>query len=794
MGYTQHKHKKMAGLLIAAGLFFSLVIAYTLKPHPPKTLEEYVERYGDSPIIFLAESGCYEDGVSMEITAPGLLPLDAFITYTMDGTDPGPDSQRYEDAVFLDPSAMELPETPGPDKTAPNAEDGAQYISDNPASGTRLYTVRARIICGDESTRVQSAVYGTGKGLLPCQAGYIISVDTDPVNLYDYDKGILVGGKELDKHDQSKYNGNYWKKGDKWVRPCHVAVFDREGHLIEERNAGISVSGGMSRNLEQKALNIAAGGDFGEEDGHFNLDIFSDAPDSELPHVGKYTHLRLRARSQMYRTFREKLVEQLALQSGFGCVVCSEPGIVFLNGSFYALAEIEPTFSNSYLAHRYNLPDTEHIEKNKGMESKVLPKMDAADLFAADLTEEKNRKALEAAVDMDNYLLYYAINIMDNNLDWPRNNVEAWRFTGEYDPDHPNTDGRLRFTLYDADKIYNTNETIIDTFGTDTFVSMMENILRGYESRFRDVMQAESYRSRMITILCDLMNTSFRTDNVLTLMKEDYAQNEDVFRAYYTSDFMDRISSDAASAPEQAEKRNAEVHADLEQYFGLSDQYDAKVSSSDGVCITWNNMYVGPGDEYECTYYTGVPVTYTASLSPGWRFDHWEINGKEVSADQDTESICLTIDGSKLKDGACNVRAVASPEEGELLIIAEVSAEGQDDWFRLYNAGTTKVRLGRYCVSDEAENLQKFRLPSETLMPGESCLITESIESTKDSLCSCGFGLRKGETLYLTPDSETQLTPDSMRIPYMSSNCSYGRKDNGALFRWFDNRGYVPQQ
>ena len=794
MGYIRYKRKKMAGLLIAAGLFLSLVIALTLKPRAPKSLDEYVEKHGDCPIVFSAESGFYEQGVSMEITAPGLLPKDAFIAYTTDGTDPGPDSQRYEDAVFLDPAAMELAETPGPEITAPNAEDGAQYTSDNPASGTRLYTVRARIICGDESTNIQSAVYGTGKGLLPCRAGYIISVDTDPANLYDYEKGILVGGRELDKNNQSKHNGNYFKQSENWVRPCHVAVFDSEGNLLEERNAGLSVSGGMSRNLEQKALNIAAGGAYGDEDGRFNLDFFADASDSDFAHVGKYTHLRLRVRNQMYRTFREKLVEQLALQSGFGSVVCAEPGIVFLNGSFYTLAEIETTFSNSYLSHRYDLPDTEHIEKYKGKESSVLPKMDAADLFAADLTEEKNRQALEAAVDMDNYLLYYAINIMDNNLDWPRNNVEAWRYTGEYDPDHPNTDGRLRFTLYDADKIYNTNETIIDTFGTDTFISMMENILRGYESRFRDVMKADSYRSRMITILCDLMNTSFQTENVLSLLKGDYSQNEEVFRSYFTPDFMDRISADAVSASEKAEKRNAEVRADLEKYFGLSGQYQAKISASEGVCVTWNNMYVGPGDEYECTYYSGVPVTYTAWDSPGWHFDHWEINGTEVSADQGTEDISLTVDGSKLKDGACSVRAVAVPEAGERLIIAEVSAEGQDDWIRLYNAGTTKVRLGRYCISDESENLQKFRLPSEKLMPGESCLISGSTDSTKDSLCSCGFGLRRGETLYLTPDTGTELTPDSMRIPYMSSNCSYGRKDNGALFRWFDNRGYVPQQ
>ena len=40
---------------------------------------------------------------------------------------------------------------------------GASYLADNPAAGTRVYTVRAKIICGEEETRTQYAVYGIQK-------------------------------------------------------------------------------------------------------------------------------------------------------------------------------------------------------------------------------------------------------------------------------------------------------------------------------------------------------------------------------------------------------------------------------------------------------------------------------------------------------------------------------------------------------------------------------------------------------------------------------------------------------
>jgi hypothetical protein len=96
-----------------------------------------------------------------------------------------------------------------------------------------------------------------------------------------------------------------------------------------------------------------------------------------------------------------------------------------------------------------------------------------------------------------------------------------------------------------------------------------------------------------------------------------------------------------------------------------------------------------------------------------------------------------------------------------------------------------------------------FRLPKETLLPGESVRINGSgneaagtaetpgavhDENAGNALCTCNFGLRHDETLYLTPDDGLDLAADALRIPRMSVNCSYGRRDDGGIFAWFDNR------
>ena len=665
---------------------------------------------------------------------------------------------------------------------------GAGYLADNPAAGTRIYTVRAKIICGEEETVTQYAVYGIGTGVLPGEGEYIVCVDTEDANLYDYDIGILVGGRDLDQHGGSKYHGNYMMRGEEWGRPCHVAIFDGGGNLVDDRNAGMFVSGGMSRRLDQKSLNLAFGQPWcdADSDGHLGLDIFPDPPELEYAHVGFYTHLRLRARSQVPRTFRESLVCELAEGSGEPAVAASRSGLVFLNGSFYTLAELEPTFSNSYLAHRFDLPDTDSIEKMKGKESSVFRKMNVSDLFAADLTEEKNRETLEAAVDMDDYLLYYAINILDNNLDWPRNNVQAWRYTGEYDPAYPYTDGRIRFTVFDSDKTYNTDSSLEETFGTDSFVSMMTNTKRGFESRFRDVMKADSYRERFVTILCDLMNTSFETEHVLEKIREYYDMQEKEFRAYFSPEYMSLVEEDQKAALKAASDCNDMTRRDLEEYFGLKDLYTMNLSDSDGVNVRWGCMHLAPRSEYSCSYYKGVNITFTASPSPGWKFDHWEINGKAIENGGDP--LKLTIDTSRLKGDSCSVSAAAVREKGERLIISEVQSAGNSDWIRLYNAGTTEINLGRYCISDDPENLNKYRLPSTMLPPGESCRIDCSDNNTGTALCCCNFNLSRNEVLSLTPDGETKLPGDSIRIPYMSEGWTYGRRDNGSSFCWFDRR------
>jgi len=344
--------------------------------------------------------------------------------------------------------------------------------------------------------------------------------------------------------------------------------------------------------------------------------------------------------------------------------------------------------------------------------------------------------------------------------------------------------------IFDSDKAFNADPELTPKFGADNLTSIMENVLLGKDSSFPNVMKAEEYRNRFFSILSDLMNTSFEKDHVLSLIRECYAEAETEISAYYTEDYRQKIEEDLAGALAMAETRNDVVLSDLETWFGIKDRYNMELSAGEGVSITWDAMYLASGSEYRGEFFSGVPVSLAARTAPGWRFDHWEVNGKEyrVKKEEDLKAgrICLQLNGKLSGGETCQVRAAAVREKGERLIISQVSTAGKNDWIILYNAGSSDLDTGRYCISDDPDDPQKFRLPPSELEPGETCRINGHRNENGSALCLCNFNLSQGETLTLTPDAGSGLPGDSVRIPRMSRGCSYGRRDNGNTWCWFN--------
>lgn len=96
------------------------------------------------------------------------------------------------------------------------------------------------------------------------------------------------------------------------------------------------------------------------------------------------------------------------------------------------------------------------------------------------------------------------------------------------------------------------------------------------------------------------------------------------------------------------------------------------------------------------------------------------------------------------------------------------------DWIELYNPNETRVYLNKYGISDDKNDLYKFKFSKISIKPKGYLIIYFDAGNTEEDNFIADFGLSKdGETLYLTmPNGETI---DSVEFPKLDEDTSYGR-------------------
>ena len=105
----------------------------------------------------------------------------------------------------------------------------------------------------------------------------VVSIVTDPANLFDCDKGIYCLGKVYEENRGEEKNpwdkkANYTMKGKAWERPAIFTMFEN-GEKVLDQNVGIRIKGAFSRCLAQKSFNVYTRQEYGISE--FDYDFFS---------------------------------------------------------------------------------------------------------------------------------------------------------------------------------------------------------------------------------------------------------------------------------------------------------------------------------------------------------------------------------------------------------------------------------------------------------------------------------------------------------------------------------------
>ncbi len=719
-------------LLIVFIFFFSFIILFYIsyERRDLSTVLSFVN--GDEIFSFNHDSGIYNKEIKLKIKKNRLIPKNASIYYTTDGSNPSMDSTEYTKEIKL-------------------SLDDEKY---------KIYYLKFTLCYKSECSEFADKTYIISKDNMKSFNIPIITLNTDSNNLFDENSGLFV-------------QRNYYVRDNSFAKKTKMSLFDKDGNVSINQNIGIILSGNASVWQDVKSLKLIAGYEYDSKNDKFDYSF--DTYESEIYQPIKYNTLRLSSGGQdnVYTNIRNNAIYDLAKEAGFDGYRDSQRVLVFLNNSFYGVMSLEQSFSDSFLKKRYNL-STKDIEKYKGS---VKTSFKKADLYKYldDLNDDTVRNEFEEKVDIDNLLKYYTIEFLVKNSDFPTKNFEIWRYTGEYDKNNKYSDGKYRCLLYDLDFSYFSSDMNVYWKNWDVGVDSFDVLIHNDDTVFYKLMKNKDYRYKFITMLRTELGTVFYTDNIVNKFTEEYNKIYKLNEYFLSEERFNNFVSYFEDTINEIGKRENQIDKIVSSGFDLQEKYTLNIVTSEGSYANIYDYKIYQNLDYRNTYYKYSKMKITFDSYPGYDFDYLVVNGKKIYKKE------LNVSKKMIDDNKLTIE-VHSKRNNINLIIKEIKYNGGEDYIVIKNISNKKLPLMNYYLSDDRKNLKKYNLSSKTIKSSE-----ERTVFGKDNLNSFGdlianFNLKDYETLYLY-NSKTDTIEDLVYLPRLNKCEVYFRYDDSDTFK-----------
>lgn len=470
---------------------------------------------------FSKDSGFYDAAFDLSLTATG----GCKIYYTTDGSDPTAASTQYTAPISVRDVSAE-----------PNVYAAKTGIADgyNPPSDPVDKAMIVRAVAVDESGRMsdiatKSYFIGYDNQSL-AKTTRVISLVTDPDNLFDYEKGIYVRGKTYDDWRQSsdydprmqsyEQPANWTQSGKEWERPAHMTVFVN-GVNEYSAGVGIRVHGGATRSSAQKSLNLYARADYGTS--KLEYDFFDgELTDQSGKVIKKFDKITLRNGGNDEKTkIRDRLNQEMLADRSFGTqaqTMC----IVFLDGEFWGAYNIVEKIGKEYISDHYDVKEKDvcMIKTDELSDGTEQGWADYEKLKNLALSGNVTEAQVGALVDLKSFADYMAAEILLGNSDFGGNNYALWK-TETVDAANPYADGKWRFLLFDTEfgsGLYGSSNANTDIISN---LRQLVNKDEWLPKLFFALMQPDSqFMNDFVAAYYDMANENLRVDRVLPRLEE----------------------------------------------------------------------------------------------------------------------------------------------------------------------------------------------------------------------------------------------------------------------------------
>ena len=640
----------------------------------PKTENEILIE----PPIFSKESGFYEEEFLLILSSSE----GTKIYYTIDGSDPlnSSTAKIYKEPIKIYDRSSEpnFYAEIGEEQNSPlsigsmgGGYKRPNYLLDKPM------VVRACSKNNERNSIVISHTYFVTTGnLAQYQDFTVVSLVTNPENLFDPDKGIYVVGNEYVEAIKKNNNtfdfqkmwelmrvSNFYKEGPEWEKETNIAIFEK-GKISLQQNLGIKIRGFSTRMQPGKSFNVYAKKRFGKKS--IKNVLFPNNYDMNHNLIDKYKSFALRnvfAEERIKDEFANKLLHE---RREYQSITDTKKCILFLNGEYWGFYVMIEKFSENYIQSHFNVPgDYVTLIKEGELANGDQTEFDLYNNFMheyseKDLLDEKIYEEVKNFIDFDSFIEHFVIGIYLGTLDWPGHNDGVWRYNGEKIENNKYSDGRWRYISFDFDY---TMGASFSMWGQDQKEGYAIDNLKGLEMRkniptilFLPLLKNEDFRNQYILRFCDYVNEVFSIDKIDALIddyKDNYLDmlahgevrwkgftysNELEAFANYKNNYIthfDNIKKFFVERPKYALQH-------MKEYFNLIGELQEIIILKKGEGkIKINTIITGFKEEkWIGRYFSNIPITITAIPSEKSEFKGW-------SGDVSSNEISITIDLNK---------------------------------------------------------------------------------------------------------------------------------------------------
>lgn len=618
---------------------------------------------------FSQESGFYAGEFNLTLSAKS----GCTVYYTTDGSDPTTASERYTGAIRIYDRSKE------PDVYAAVTDIAENYAAPKEPVDKAMI-VRAIAVDADGNvSNIATKSYFIGYSDSDiAEKMRVISLVTDPDNLFDYEKGIYVYGKIHDDwlkdpaadHSLRSWEqpANYTLDGKESERPAYMTVFEK-GEATYSVPLGIRVHGGATRSAAQKSLNLYARSDYGAA--KFEYDFFGGNLMSEATGepITSFDSLTLRnGGNDSDLKLRDRLNQEL-MEGRDVATLMQTACIVYIDGEFWGLYNIMEKPSDTYIHDHYDVKAKSVCriktdELSDGTEAgqadyEALKKWATETNYSAAGVWEK----FTEMVDAQSFADYMAAEVIVGNSDFGVNNYSLWK-TETVKAGNPYADGRWRFILFDTEYgqgLYNqsnANSSILqslrqqkDCWIASLFYGLLDNV--------------PEFREMFVQTVFDLCNQNFRANDVvpqLTALVSEYSEagaasmerfNNSSFGGGWgfpgmggqQTNYASQYSNAAQTVQSFWQQRAENVKRQILEYLNgkiknevvyvtvkhVPSRGDVKLNTLKIEDATWSD-----------TYPSELPLTIQAAPQSGYIFTGWTVTGAKFTSGSET-SLTATI-------------------------------------------------------------------------------------------------------------------------------------------------------